>query len=308
MEAIIQTDRLTKHFGKTRAVDSISLSVGQGEIYGFLGLNGAGKTTTIRMLLGMIRPASGASYLFGKRVDAGRHDVWANVGYMVETPYSYPELTVRENLEIVRRLRQITDISVIDTVMEKLHLVPYRDRKAKNLSLGNAQRLGLAKAMIHRPDILILDEPTNGLDPAGIHEIRELMRDLAINHGVTFFISSHILGEVSKLVTRIGIVHQGRLVQEADVGQLQHFRQKQLCVSTRDPEAARLMLIREGYPVKISAEGMLVIKSENAIANPENIARLLVHSDLPPILLKVDEEDLETYFLRTIGMDGGTVN
>ncbi|MFD1903314.1 ABC transporter ATP-binding protein [Paenibacillus rhizoplanae] len=156
------------------------------------GLNGAGKTTTIRMLLGMIRPDSGSAYLFGRRVDAGSHKLWAEVGYMVETPYSYPELTVRENLEIIRRLRSFPDRSAIDSIIDRLQLTAYRDRKAGTLSLGNGQRLGLAKAMLHHPQVLILDEPTNGLDPAGIVEVRELLRELAADQGVTIFLSPAI--------------------------------------------------------------------------------------------------------------------
>ena len=307
MGDVIRTERLFKRFGKTQtpAVDGVSLLVGRGEIYGFLGLNGAGKTTTIRMLLGMIRPDSGASYLLGKKVSAGRTEVWTKVGYMVETPYSYPELTVRENLELVRRLRRIADVRAIDAVLEKLQLTPYRDRKAKNLSLGNAQRLGLAKALIHKPEILILDEPTNGLDPAGIVEIRELLRELAAEHGVTIFLSSHLLGEVTKLATRIGIVHRGRLVRETDVGELQRDLQKSLLVNTRDAEAARVKLTEAGYRVERTAEGAMALTGGSAIARPESVARLLVQANLPPTLLKVQEEDLETYFLRTIGMEGG---
>ncbi len=307
MADVIRTERLSKRFGKTQtpAVDGVSLLVGRGEIYGFLGLNGAGKTTTIRMLLGMIRPDSGASYLLGKKVSAGRTEVWTKVGYMVETPYSYPELTVRENLELVRRLRRIVDVRAIDAILEKLQLTPYRDRKAKNLSLGNAQRLGLAKALIHKPEILILDEPTNGLDPAGIVEIRELLRELAAEHGVTIFLSSHLLGEVTKLATRIGIVHRGRLVRETDFGELQRDLKKSLLVNTRDAEAARVKLTEAGYRVERTAEGAMALTGSSAIARPESVARLLVQANLPPTLLRVQEEDLETYFLRTIGMEGG---
>lgn len=307
MADVIRTERLSKRFGKTQtpAVDGVSLLVGRGEIYGFLGLNGAGKTTTIRMLLGMIRPDSGESYLLGKKVSAGRTEVWTKVGYMVETPYSYPELTVRENLELVRRLRRIADVRAIDAVLEKLQLTPYRDRKAKNLSLGNAQRLGLAKALIHKPEILILDEPTNGLDPAGIVEIRELLRELAAGHGVTIFLSSHLLGEVTKLATRIGIVHRGRLVRETDFGELQRDLKKSLLVNTRDAEAARVKLTEAGYRVERTAEGAMSLTGSSAIARPESVARLLVQANLPPTLLRVQEEDLETYFLRTIGMEGG---
>lgn len=305
MNAIIQTDRLSKQFGGYHAVEGISLHVNKGEIYGFLGLNGAGKTTTIRMLLGMIRPDSGAAYLFGQRVDAGSHKLWTDVGYLVETPYAYPELTVRENLEIIRRLRGIHDSSAVDTIMDQLHLTAYRDRKAGKLSLGNGQRLGLAKAMMHRPQVLILDEPTNGLDPAGIVEVRQLLNELALNHGVTVFVSSHILGEVARLTTRIGIVHQGRLLQETDVKELQHILHRHLLVQTRNSKAAQLKLQQSGYKPKLSEDGLL-LEEEYAIANPDEIARLLVQADMPPVRLAVQEEDLETYFLRTIEAKGGT--
>jgi len=301
---IIKTINLSKHYGKVRAVDNVSLSIKKGEIYGFLGLNGAGKTTTIRLLLGMIHPTSGASFLCGKRVHSGDNEIWKNVGYLVEIPRSYPDLTVRENLEITRRLRFIFDKNSVDTVIDKLRLSPYADRKAKNLSLGNAQRLGLAKALMHNPDILILDEPSNGLDPSGIVEIRELLHDLAFNHGVTIFISSHILGEISKFATRIGIIHEGRLIQEVDAHQLDRLRRKRLLLDALDKEAVRKALIKEGYSVNVSEEGILEIRSEKAIEHPEDITSMLVHAGLPPTLLRVEVEDLESYFLRTIGLRG----
>lgn len=303
MDEVIKTDNLAKHYGEVRAVDGISLSVRKGEIYGFLGLNGSGKTTTIRMLLGMINPTAGSAFLCGKKVNAGSYGLWDNVGYLVEIPYSYPELTVRENLEMIRRLRQIPDKKSVEAVMEKLRLTSYRDRKAKYLSKGNAQRLGLAKALIHDPEILILDEPANGLDPVGIVEVRETFRDLALNHGVTIFISSHILGEISRLATRIGIIHQGRLVQEINTYQLEHLLRKRLVVDTRDNTAAQAKIIKEGYTVSVSIEGALKIKDDKAIDHPEDIATLLVNAGLPPTLLKVDEEDLESYFLWAIGVE-----
>jgi ABC-2 type transport system ATP-binding protein len=305
MNDIITTHKLAKHYGKVHAVDGISLSVRKGEIYGFLGLNGSGKTTTIRMLLGMIRPTSGASFIYGKQVHAGNHDLWKNVGYLVETPYSYPELTVRENLEITRRLRRLSDRNVVDQVIHRLQLDSYSSQKAKNLSLGNAQRLGLAKALLHHPDILILDEPTNGLDPAGILEIRELLYDLALNKGVTIFISSHILGEISKLATRIGIIHDGHLIQEVDAAQLDFLRHKRLILNALDKKAVSSKLFDSGYSVHLSEEGFLETTDEQAILHPQDIATILVHAGCPPTLLSVVEEDLETYFLRTIGMIGG---
>nr|WP_319373851.1 ABC transporter ATP-binding protein [uncultured Methanobacterium sp.] len=303
-DEIIRTSNLSKHYGNIKAVNGISLNVSKGEIYGFLGLNGAGKTTTIRMLLGMIRPTSGESYLMGKRVHAGIHNLWNRVGYLVEIPYSYPELTVRENLEITRRLRFIPDSGAVNSIMEKLKLIPYKNRKAKNLSLGNAQRLGLAKALIHNPEILILDEPANGLDPAGIVEIRELLFDLAHNQGVTIFISSHILGEISRIATRIGIIHEGRLIQEMDANQLHELRKRGLLIDLKDKNGAISLLKNKGLDATITEDGLIEITDENAINHPENVNSRLVKAGFSPSMLKVEEEDLESYFLRIIGSEG----
>lgn len=305
MNEIIKTVGLTKHYGKVRAVDSISLNVEKGEIYGFLGLNGAGKTTTIRLLLGMIRPNAGSSFLNGIKVNAGSHKLWNDVGYMVEIPYSYPDLTVRENLEMIRRMRLISNVKVVDATIEKLQLGPYREIKAKNLSQGNAQRLGIAKAIIHNPGILLLDEPANGLDPAGIVEIRELLKDLALNKGVTIFISSHILGEISRFATRIGIIHEGKLIQETDTVHLDRLRKRCLKVTTHNNQSAQTKLAEKGFNSTFTKEGYLEITSNDAIINPAIVATLLVQSEYPPTMLKVEEEDLESYFLRTIGMKGG---
>ena len=306
MNDIIRTENISKHYGHVHAVSQMSLRVRDGEIYGFLGLNGAGKTTTIRMLLGMIRPTSGSAFIKGKRVFADNTALWKNIGSLVEVPYSYPDLTVRENLEIIRRLRFISDRKSIDQVIDKLQLGPYADRKAKNLSLGNAQRLGLAKALLHNPDILILDEPTNGLDPAGIHEIREMLSDLATNHGVTIFISSHILGEISRFATRIGIIHEGKLLQEVDTDKLETLCRKRLLVNTNDIRAAGSILMQKGYAFELTKDNIIEINTDLSIRRPDEIASILVNAGCPPTMLVVEEEDLESYFLRTIGMKGGT--
>ncbi len=300
-DEIIRTHNLSKHYGKIKAADGISLNVRKGEIYGFLGLNGAGKTTTIQMLLGMIRPTTGEAYLNGKKVHAGSHDLWNHVGYLVEIPYSYPQLTVRENLEIVRKLRFIPDSCAVDSIIEKLQLGPYQNRKVKNLSLGNAQRLGLAKALIHNPDILILDEPSNGLDPAGIVEIRELLLDLASNKGVTIFISSHILGEISRIASRIGIIHEGKLIQEMDAEKLHKLRNRSLLIDVKDKNGAISTLKEEGINSTLTDDGIIEIKAENALLHPENINSSLVDAGFSPNMLKVEEEELESYFLRIIG-------
>jgi len=304
MDEIIRTENISKLYSNVHAVSNISLKVRKGEIYGFLGLNGAGKTTTIRMLLGLIRPTSGFAFIKGIKVKADSTELWKIVGSLVEMPYSYPDLTVRENLEIIRRLRLLPDKRSTDSVIDKLHLETYSDRKAKNLSLGNAQRLGLAKSLIHNPEILILDEPTNGLDPAGIHEIREMLTDLANNQGVTIFISSHILGEISRFATRIGIIHEGELVQELDKGQLDKLSRRRLLLASNQLEATRLFLVQNGYTVGELKNEVLEISDNEAIRQPDLVATILVNAGFPPTLLKVEEEDLETYFLRTIGKKG----
>ena len=187
-----------------------------GEIYAFLGLNGAGKSTTIRMLLGMIAPTGGRAEVLGQQVRADATELWRRVGHMVETATAYPELTVREDLDVSRRLHGVRDTATVDHMIGQLGLAAYAGRRTRTLSLGNLQRLAIARALLHEPDLLILDEPANGLDPAGVVEIRELLRGLARDRGVTVFMSSHILAEVDLLATRIGIVHRGRLIEELD--------------------------------------------------------------------------------------------
>ena len=209
----IRTIGLTKHYGSVRAVDGLDLRVEPGEIYGFLGRNGAGKTTTIRLLLGLIRPTNGRVEVLGHTVGSGGQSWLRKVGFLVESATAYPNLTVVENLDIQRRLTGAPRAAVAD-VISRLGLDAYADRRADRLSLGNKQRLSLARTLVHSPELLILDEPANGLDPAGIVEVREMLRALAAN-GVTVFMSSHILPEVAHLADRIGIVHDGRLIEEA---------------------------------------------------------------------------------------------
>lgn len=300
MIEVIITENLTKKYKDVIAVSDISLNVRKAEIYGFLGLNGSGKTTTIRMLLGLINPDIGTAFINGKKVYSNNTELWKDIGSLVEVPYSYPDLTVKENLELFRRLRLIQDKTAVSSIMEKLQLTKYANRKAKHLSLGNAQRLGLAKALIHHPHILILDEPTNGLDPAGIFEIRELLQDLANNHGVTIFISSHILGEISKFATRIGIIHNGQLIQEINTPQLELLCQKRLQISTRNNQLAKFILLKNEIIALEKNENILEIHQKELIDNPDKIAVLLVNNQVPPTLLNVYDEDLETYFLRTI--------
>jgi ABC-2 type transport system ATP-binding protein len=305
MNDAIVTDRLTKRYRAVLAVDALSIQVRQGEIYGFLGLNGAGKTTTIRMLLGMIRPTAGIAHIFGQRVSVGAQDLWKRVGYLVETPYAYPELTVRENLDAARRLRRVSDPKAVDRIMQALALDQYADRRTATLSQGNAQRLGLAKALMHKPDLLLLDEPANGLDPAGVVEIRELLRRLTAQDGVTVLMSSHILTEVARLATRIGIIHKGRLLEELDSAQLEARLRRRLVIGTLDQRAARAVLDRAGFAVADDGDDRLAVADADAVEHPERLAQLLVAAGVPLTLLKPQQEDLETHFLRLVDADGG---
>jgi ABC-2 type transport system ATP-binding protein len=305
MDSAIATSGLTKRYDDRAVVEHLSLAVGRGEIYGFLGLNGAGKTTTIRMLLGMVRPSGGAVRILGDRAHAGARGLWARVGYLVETPHAYPELTVRENLEVFRRLRRVADPRAVARTLERLALTQYADHRARTLSLGNAQRLGLANALLHEPELLILDEPANGLDPAGVVEIRELLLGLARERGVTVFMSSHILSEVARLATRIGILHRGRLLEELDADELERRRGRWVVVDARDRPAAHATLSSAGFAVSAREGGVLEVTDERAVARPDDVARLLVGAGVPPTRLGVEQEDLETHFLRLVGAARG---
>jgi ABC-2 type transport system ATP-binding protein len=304
MSLAIETDNLGKRYGSVTAVERLSLRVAEGEIYAFLGLNGAGKTTTIRMLLGMIKPTSGTATVLQTRVHLGSRFPWASVGYLVEIPYAYPELTVRENLEVARRLHPGVPPRAVSQVIEQLSLAVYADRRAGNLSQGNAQRLGIAKALLHNPSLLFLDEPANGLDPAGIVEIRALLLELTRARGVTVFMASHILAEVSRLARRIGIIHEGRLLQELEVDELERNRRRRLLLRARDSQAARQALTTAGHLAEILPDGSLQLDDPAAIDHPDDIAGLLVNSGSPPTHLVVEEEDLEQYFLRLVGLNG----
>jgi ABC-2 type transport system ATP-binding protein len=301
MDYAIYTEGLTKSYGAVRAVDGVNLRVRSGEIYGFLGLNGAGKTTTIRTLLGMIHPTAGRVEVLGQTVTRNGRGPWRQVGHLVEAPAIYPELTVREHLEMARRLHNLSDPKATARVIDQLGLAIYADRKAGTLSMGNLQRLGLARALLHEPVLLILDEPANGLDPAGVVEIRELLQRLAHERGVTIFMSSHILTEVDRLATRIGIIHQGRLIEELEAKQVETLRMRRLEIQTRDLTAARSILTNAAYGSVTTQGESLTLSDPRAVEAPDEIARLLVSAGTPPTHLAVVQENLEEHFLQLIG-------
>ncbi|MFI9811311.1 ABC transporter ATP-binding protein [Saccharothrix variisporea] len=296
MTGVVEAAGLVKRYGDVVAVDGVSLSIGRGEVYALLGLNGAGKTTTIRMLLGMVRPTEGSVRVLGSVVGRGRREVWARVGYLVEEPAAYPELTVVENLRVVAGLRGLRGRREVEEVVSRLGLDAYADRRAGTLSQGNAQRLGLAKALLHRPELLVLDEPANALDPAGVVEVRELLRGLSREHGVTVVLSSHVLAEVARLATRIGVLHEGRLLQD----DLAARARPRLRVTTRDPATGAAVLRAAGLEVQ-EEEGGVTLAQERAVREPDVVATVLVRAGCPPTGLTVEQDDLETVFLRLVG-------
>jgi ABC-2 type transport system ATP-binding protein len=302
----IATEALTKRYrGDVLAVDAVNLRVARGEIYAFLGLNGAGKSTTIRMLLGMINPTAGHAELFGTRVGPGANKLWRRVGHLVESATAYPELTVVENLDVARRLAGVNDIRWVDEIIDRLALNAYAGRRAGTLSLGNLQRLALARALLHGPELLILDEPANGLDPAGVIEIRELLRDLAQHEGVTVFMSSHILGEVDLLASRIGIVHRGRLVEELDSAALEQRRDRRLEVGAHDLETAETALLAAGLTPQRRGQGRLELRDPMALDAPDRVAEILVSAGVPPTHLAIARESLEEHFMRLTSDEAG---
>jgi ABC-2 type transport system ATP-binding protein len=218
-EYILQTNNLKKHFGKVKAVDGINLNVVSGQIFGFLGPNGSGKTTTIGIILGLIHPTAGTVNLFGRPVSPSHPESLRKVGALVGSPALVPYLTARQNLELIARMYPELNASRTSQILDAVGLTAAANRKAGTFSTGMKQRLGLGMALLHRPELLILDEPTNGMDPSGMHEVRNLLVNLA-DEGVTIFLSSHLLYEVEQICDYVALIKSGRLVAEGEVSDL----------------------------------------------------------------------------------------
>jgi len=242
--AVIQVQNLSKHFGTLKAVDQLSFSVNAGEVFGFLGQNGSGKSTTIRMLLSLIHPTSGHIELFGKSMESNRNEILEEVGAIIERPDLYPYLTAREHLQLFAKLRskQITTSSIDDTLI-KVGLLERAKDKVQTFSLGMKQRLGIAIALVHNPSLIILDEPTNGLDPQGISDIRNLIKQLAQQEGKTVLVSSHLLSEIEQMATQIMIIHRGQKIAEGPIQKLLDPNKMVVQVkTTNDAQALEVIL------------------------------------------------------------------
>ena len=268
-EYIVQTSELTKRFKAKKVVDKVNLSIKKGEIYGFLGPNGAGKTTTIRMLLGLMQPSSGSIQLFGQDFNKNKLASLRKIGSLVESPSYYGHLTAKENLEAVRRILTVPK-SRIDEVLAVVRLTKEANRPVKGFSLGMKQRLGIATALLGNPELLILDEPTNGLDPAGIQEIRELIKKMPKEHGMTVLVSSHLLSEIDQMATKVGIITKGSLIFQDSIEVLRQKAKSQIRIRLKDGEAAWRMLLANG--IKTSFEDGAIYPNE---IDDQHIAKLL---------------------------------
>ena len=261
-EIILKTEALSYFFSSEfKALDGINLRVQQGSIYGFLGPNGAGKTTTLRLLLGILRKQQGTIEIFGKRLGDERLNILKRIGSLIEQPSLYAHLTAKENLEVYRRVYGCSKHR-IDEVLDLVGLSYTKNKKTKQFSLGMKQRLSIAVALLHQPELLILDEPTNGLDPAGIIEMRELIKTLNKEHGVTILVSSHILAEVEKMASHVGIIHKGKLLFQGSLSELQQLKNKQSFLELETANNDNALAALQSYAVE-RKNGLLLLPFEN---------------------------------------------
>jgi lantibiotic transport system ATP-binding protein len=294
--AIVKSTGLTYRFNKgEKTLDNINLQVEKGSIYGFLGPNGAGKTTTLRLLLGLLKKQEGSITVFEKEFDQHRIESLRKIGSLIEQPSLYLHLTARENLEVWRKIYSAPK-EAIAPVLKLVGLENTASKKARQFSLGMKQRLSIAIALLHNPQLLILDEPTNGLDPTGIIEIRELIKRLNKENGVTIIVSSHILLEVERMATHVGIINKGKMLFQGTLNELQQKMHTHcsLQIDTSDNTKA-LQLLSEYRPQNANGCLLLQVKERSAAAA---INRTLVEQNIDVFLLQPQQNDLEQIFLN----------
>lgn len=304
MEYILKTEKLTKIYGGIKAVNEVSMSVRKGDIYGFIGKNGAGKTTFMKMISGLATPTAGSMELFGK---SDLEQARKRIGTLIEDPGVYPNMTAEENLEIVRRNLGIPERTATREMLEFVGLDNAGKKKVKNFSMGMKQRLGLAVSLIRNPDFLVLDEPINGLDPAGIKEVRELLLKLNREKQVTILISSHILGELSKVATRYGIIRDGVLMKEFSAKELEEKCRKCQKITVNDVGLATSILEKK---LSISHYDVLegnVLRIFERIEDAAQINRDLITGGVEITESCLSGLDLEGYFMDLLE-NGGSRN
>lgn len=290
---IIETKNLNKEFESFRAVRDLSLQVRKGRIYGFLGPNGAGKSTTIRMILGLMKPTSGEINIFGKDLRKNKMEILRKTGAIVESPSYYGNLTAYENLQVTAKLLDLDDKS-IDEALGIVKLTKFKDRQAKKFSLGMKQRLGIAQALISKPELLILDEPTNGLDPSGIHEIRELIKSLPKISNITVIISSHILSEIELMADDIGIINKGELLFQGTLEELHSRSKGEICIGSQNLEETIKTLNNYGYRTKVENNNIFIKPKE--IGADELLKQLILKGNKIFKFVEV-EKSLEQIFM-----------
>lgn len=296
MEYVVQTNHLSKRFGNEYAVKNLNLSIPKGEIYGFLGPNGAGKSTTIRMLLGLMKPTSGTVQIFGQDLKEHRQQILRKIGSLVETPSYYPHLTAFENLEVLRKI--LVDFPSEERIMEVLEIVKLSavaNKKVKGFSLGMKQRLGIAASLLNKPQLLILDEPTNGLDPSGIIEIRRLIKRLPEEYGMTVFISSHLLSEIEQIATRVGIITKGKMIFQDSIASMLSVAKPKIQLKVKNIEQAWRTLLAKGIQAERHEERLLLSRClDEEVAD---IVRLLVEKGHSIYRVEEKKQSLEEIFL-----------
>lgn len=300
-ETVLKTGTLTKKYGSFLAVDSMSLEVKKGEIYGLVGKNGAGKTTLLKMVSGLSHPDSGEIALFGKSGSAGLNAARARTGCIIETPSFLPYLSAEKNLEYYRIQRGLRSPQCIRKSLEFVGLADTGTKKFKNFSLGMKQRLGLALAIMSSPGLLILDEPINGLDPMGMAEFREMILTLNREQGTTILISSHILSELSQIATTYGFIHNGRLIETVSAEALKEKCKRSLKVKVNDPERAAGILKGELNCTQLHISGDSALYLEEYLEAPEKIVSTLVKNNVLVSEVRQSGLNLEEYFIELIG-------
>jgi ABC-2 type transport system ATP-binding protein len=294
--AIIKTTHLDFSFSTgVKTLDDVNLEVPEGSIYGFLGPNGAGKTTTLRLLLGLLRNQQGKIELFGKDFASNRIEILKKLGSLIEQPSLYLHLTAKENLEIYRLIYRCNK-SRVNEVLTIVGLENTGRKKAKQFSLGMKQRLSIAVALLHQPELLILDEPTNGLDPNGIVEVRELLKMLNKEHGTTVIVSSHILNEVERMATHVGIIHKGKMLFQGPLHELQQMKTKPTSLEIETSDNGRaLQLLQQQFTAQ-QTENKIILPFQNK-EQAAAINKLLVQSGLDVYALYPQQTDLEQLFM-----------
>ena len=301
---VIETKQLTKVYGDQTAVNAVDLHVKRGRIYGLLGRNGAGKTTIMKMILGLTPITSGEADVFGKNIKGQEKRVYPHVGAIIETPGFYPNLTGTENLEIFARLRGTAAPNAVKNALEVVGL-PYKDKKLfGRYSLGMKQRLGIANAILHDPELLILDEPTNGLDPIGIAEVRDFIKDLSVERGKTILISSHILSEIQLLADDIGIIDHGVLLEESSMGELEKKNSKYIMLQVSDVSKAALILERQFQLKNYSVQDDHTLRLYDTSLDMGAANKELVMQDVTVISSGLCNDTLEDYFKKITGGEG----